>query len=263
LPELPEVEILRRYLNATSLHQEIRNVETHTDQILEGISIHELKASLKDRSFDSTRRHGKYLFVALDNKDWLVLHFGMTGRLKYYRDPSEEPEYTRLLIEFENDDHLALVMPRKLGMVQLISDVENFIQEKELGPDVYESHFDYDTFKGLLEGRRGTIKSTLMNQQIMAGIGNIYSDEILFQARIHPKKPVNQLGDEALREIFRATKEVLEMAIERKADPDQFPASWIIPHRNKGGQCPNCGGEVKNIIVSGRSAYYCPSCQSI
>jgi formamidopyrimidine-DNA glycosylase len=260
LPELPDVEIFRRYLNATSLHQAIQNVETRTDLILEQTSSRKLKAGLKDRSFGSTDRHGKYLFATL-NDQILVLHFGMTGRLKYYKDPEKEPEYTKFLIEFKNGYHLALVMPRKLGLVRLISNIGDFIQEKELGPDIYEDDFDYEKFRSALKGRRGMIKSTLMNQQIMAGIGNIYSDEILFQARVHPKKPVDQLEDKVLREIFKATREVLKTAIEKKADPEQFPSSWIIPHREEGGECPNCGGEVKNITVSGRSAYYCPKCQ--
>lgn len=261
MPELPDVEVYRRYLNATSLHQEVLDVEVRTDQILEGTSARKLKSGLKHRSFDSTDRHGKYMFVALDNRDWLVLHFGMTGDLKYYKDPGNEPEYTKFLIEFQNDYHLALVMSRKLGLVRLIRDVEKFIQEKELGPDIYQEGFDFEKFKALLEGRRGMIKSTLMNQKIMAGIGNVYSDEILFQSRVHPKVAVHQLQEERLRKIFEATHDVLEIAIEKKADPDQFPASWIIPHRQKGGECPNCGGEVKNINVSGRSAYYCPDCQ--
>lgn len=261
MPELPDVEVFRRYLNATSLHQEIQAVEIRTEQILEGTSLRKLKYGLKDHSFHSTDRHGKYLFVTL-NDQILVLHFGMTGNLKYYKDPDKEPEYTKFLIGFKNGYHLALVMPRKLGLVRLISDVKKFIQEKELGPDVCEDDFDHDKFRSLLKGRRGMIKPILMNQQIMAGIGNIYSDEILFQARVHPEKPVNQLEDAVLREIFKATREVLETAIENQADPEQFPASWIIPHREKGGECPNCGGEVRNITVSGRSAYYCPNCQS-
>jgi len=262
LPELPDVEVYRRYLNATSLHQEVLDLDIRTDQILEETSSRKLKSGLKNRSFDSTNRHGKYMFVELDNRDRLVLHFGMTGDLKYYKDPSKEPEYTKFLIGFKNDYHLALMMPRKLGFVRLIQDLEKFIQEKEVGPDVYQEDFNFETFHDLLEGRRGMIKSTLMNQQIMAGIGNVYSDEILFQAKVHPKIAVDHIREEKLRTIFNATKDVLETAIDKKADPDQFPASWIIPRRQKGEECPNCGGEVKNITVSGRSAYYCPDCQS-
>ena len=261
MPELPDVEVYRRYLNATSLHQGIRDVEIRTDQILEGTSPLKIKAGLRNRSLESTDRHGKFLFVALDNQGWLVLHFGMTGDLKYYKNPIKEPEYTKFLIEYTNDYHLALVMPRKLGLVRLILDMQKFIKEKELGPDVYQDGFGYEMFKALLEGRRGMIKPTLMNQQIMAGIGNVYSDEILFQARVHPRLPVDQLQEERLRKIFKATKDVLETAIQKKADPEQFPASWIIPHRQKGGECPNCGGKVRNISVSGRSVYYCPDCQ--
>jgi formamidopyrimidine-DNA glycosylase len=262
LPELPDVEVFRRYVNATSLHKEIQDVEIRTDLILEETTSRKLKNGLKNRSFNSTRRHGKYLFLALNNPDWLVLHFGMTGRLRYYEDPSIEPEYTQFLIEFNNDYRLALVMPRKLGAIRLISDVEDFIQEKELGPDLYDPNFDYKTFLSIMQGRRGMIKPTLMNQKIMAGIGNIYSDEILFQARLHPEKPVDHLHKEDMERIFKKIRHVLKTAVDDKANPDRFPSSWIIPHREKGAKCPNCGGEIENIIVSGRSAYYCPNCQS-
>jgi formamidopyrimidine-DNA glycosylase len=262
LPELPDVEVIRRYVEATALHQTIRDVELRAERILEQTTSRELNAGLRDRSFQSTGRHGRNLFVDLDNNDVLVLHFGMTGRLEYYKDATDEPEYSKMVIEFVNGYHLALVMPRKLGLVRLISDEEAFIREKELGPDVYAEEFEATAFKRLLEGRRGIIKSTLMNQNIMAGIGNVYADEILFQTRIHPKKQVSQLREQTLEELYVKTAYVLSTAIDRKANPDQFPASWIIPHREKGGECPRCGGEVRNITVSGRSAYFCPSCQT-
>jgi formamidopyrimidine-DNA glycosylase len=262
LPELPEVEIFRRYINATSLYQEIQNVEIRTVQILEETTSRKLKTGLKNRSFISTRRHGKYLFLALDNKNWIVLHFGMTGKLKYYKDPTKEPDYTQFLTEFKNAYHLALVMPRKLGAIRLISDRQHFIQEKELGPDLYDRKFDYKTFLRIMQGRRGMIKPTLMNQKIMAGIGNIYSDEILFQARIHPEKPSDHLLKQDMERIFGKIRYILETAIKCKADPDRFPSSWITPHREKGAKCPNCGGDMEHVIVSGRSAYYCPNCQS-
>lgn len=262
MPELPDVEVFRRYLDATALHQKIREVDLRAERILEKTTSQELEAGLRDRSFHSTERHGKNLFIDLDNHDVLLLHFGMTGRLKYYKNATDEPEYSKMVIGFANGYHLALVMPRKLGLARLITDKEAFIREKELGPDVYAEEFDLAAFKRLLEGRRGMIKSILMNQKIMAGIGNVYSDEILFQARIHPKKKVNQLQEETLEKIYEEIQDVLATAIERKADPQKFPASWIIPRREKGGDCPRCGGEVRNTTVSGRSGYYCPSCQS-
>jgi formamidopyrimidine-DNA glycosylase len=240
VPELPDVEVLKQYLDATSLHQDIQAVEVRDSRILEDISSERLKTGLKDHSFDSTRRHGKYLFAELSDGCWLVLHFGMSGELKYFKSMEKDPEYDQLLISFSNGYHLAYNAPRKLGLVALIEDMETFVQKKELGPDAMG--LDLTSFQELLSGRRGMVKSTLMNQQIIAGIGNVYSDEILFQARIHPRIGVKELDQETLRQLFNTMREVLQTAIDCRAIPDQFPSSYLTRHRNEGESCPNCGG---------------------
>ena len=106
MPELPDVEVFKQYLDAISLHQEMVKVEVHDGRILKDISVGELKARLKGHTLESTRRHGKYLLVRLEDGNWLVLHFGMTGRLKYFKDMDKDPEYDQLLIGFSNGYHL-------------------------------------------------------------------------------------------------------------------------------------------------------------
>jgi len=138
-----------------------------------------VKAELEDHAFESTWRHGKYLLIRLDTGKWLSLHFAMTGWLKYFKNLEKRPSHQRLLIDFSAGYHLAYGSQRKLGKVELLEDVERFIEEKGLGPDVLQFSFDFGTFLEGLAGRRSMIKSALMNQHIMAGIGNIYS----FQGR--------------------------------------------------------------------------------
>src|SRR5215217_3969875 len=196
MPELPDVEVFKRYLNAISLHQKIESVEVRNSKILGIVSASKLQSTLKGRMFESTRRHGKNLFVELDDGGWLLMHFGMTGRLKYFKDIDQDPPHDRLLISFENRYHLAFDCQRMLGKVDLIEDLEEFIGEKKLGPDLLE--LDYLCFRERFEGRKGAVKSALMNQQVVAGVGNIYSDEILFQARVHPVTEVGRLDDAAL-----------------------------------------------------------------
>jgi formamidopyrimidine-DNA glycosylase len=147
------------------------------------------------------------------------------------------------------------------GALCLIKEVAKFIQAKELGPDVLNDDFDFEAFRERLSGRRGMIKTRLMNQQIIAGVDNVYSDEILFQARVRPKTPVQELDEKTLHKIFDKMKQVLQTAIDNHAEPQEFPTDFLIPQRHEGGQCPNCGGEVQRIDISGRSAYYCPTCQ--
>ena len=261
MPELPDVQVLKQYVDATSLHQEIETVEVRSQRMLEGMDGREIEDRLQGRMFEGTRRHGKYLFVELDDGEWLMLHFGMTGDLKYYKRPDKEPEYDQILFNFANGYHLAYIMPRKLGEVRLLDEPKDLIEGKELGPDVLSSEFDFETFREILDGRRGMIKSRLMDQQIMAGVGNVYSDEILFQAGVHPRAPVSELDADSLRRVFDCLKTVLHVAIEHQAEPEQFPDGYLIPYRHTDHACPKCGGSIERIKVSGRTGYFCPAGQ--
>lgn len=258
MPELPDVEVYKQYLDATALYQTVTRVEVKRERILE-TTPQQLGMHITNRAFEATRRHGKYLLVRAGDS-WLVLHFGMTGRLAYFKDMQQEPEHDRLLFYFDNGYHLAYDCQRLLGEVDVVDEPQQLVQAKELGPDALS--LDFEGFQRRLEGRRGAIKTTLMNQEILAGIGNVYSDEILFQARIHPKTPVNEMDTEARRTVFETMHKVLKTAIDCKADPDQLPDSYIIPHRESGAECPSCGGKVEQIEFSGRNAYFCPVCQS-
>ena len=264
MPELPDVEVLKRYLNSTSLHQKIKDVQVESDMILKEVSPQKLRRELVDQKFESTDRHGKFMFVELQNGHWMVLHFGMTGDLKYYKNEEERPEYELVAFKFANGYQLDYIMTRKLGEVRVIEDISKFVDERELGPDVMAEDFTFDKFKQILSNRRGMIKSTLMNQNIMAGIGNVYSDEILFQAGIHPRTTVDQLDEDELKEIYEERYKVLETAIDYQAIPDDFPDSYLTPLRGEeDAKCPKCGGEIERVDVSGRTAYYCPNCQKL
>jgi formamidopyrimidine-DNA glycosylase len=261
MPELPDVEVFKGYLDATALHQEITEVAVRSRQILGNISSQKLKDHLENRQFESTRRHGKYLFVHLDSGSWLVVHFGMTGFLKYFRDMDHEPEHARLLVNFANGYHLAYDSQRKLGEVGVVEDMQKFIEKKKLGPDALDPALDFNAFSKAFLKSRAMIKSALMNQGLVAGIGNIYSDEILFQAGIHPRTKVTQLKEEDQRKLFDAMKEVLQVAIAHRMNPEEFPNHYFLPHRRKGEECPRCHGEIDTVKISGRTAYYCPRCQ--
>ncbi|MDX1614801.1 MAG: DNA-formamidopyrimidine glycosylase family protein [Candidatus Promineifilaceae bacterium] len=259
MPELPDVAVFKRYFDATALHQTIKDVTVNDTVVLANVTTPELSARLEDRSFRETARHGKYLFASVDNHDVLVLHFGMTGRLAYFKSREDKPEHTQLLCTYANGYHLAYVSTRKLGEIRVIQDVEAFLRAKALGPDALT--LDLTTFRDLLADRRGMLKSALMDQELMAGIGNVYSDEILYQARLHPRLAVNELDDDMERTLFEKMRSVLQTAIDHEAEPAQLPDHFLIPQRHEDGQCPECGGQVERIDVSGRSAYYCPSCQ--
>ena len=264
MPELPDVEAMRRYLEATSLHQEIEGVEVRSAQMLQCTGDEELEDELVGRSFASTRRYGKYLFVSLDGGEegaFLVLHFGMTGGLKYFKGMDEDPEYDRVLFKFANGYQLAYYAMRKLGRVDVIDDVEEFVRRKDLGPDALDSDFDLAAFKELVEGRRVMAKALLMDQGTIAGIGNVYADEILFRARVHPRTKMSSLDEETREALFHAMKGVLQTAVDCQAKPARLPDTFIRTHRHDEGRCPRCGTELETVKVSSRTAYFCPVCQ--
>ena len=262
MPELPDVAVFQGNFEATSLDQTIESIRAIEPEILESTSPGGLGRIMGSRSFVGSHRHGKHLFARMDDDRFIRFHFGMTGFLQYFKDEADQPEHTVFRVDFENGYHLGLVMPRKLGAVEPVDDVDEYVERADLGPDVYRTSFGFRDFKAVLEGRRGMIKSTLMNQSVVAGLGNVYTDEILFQAQLHPKTPIPELRERTLGHIFHIMRRVIRIAIQRLAQPSDFPDHWLIPRREPGATCPRCGGEVERINVSGRNGYYCPSCQS-
>jgi formamidopyrimidine-DNA glycosylase len=263
VPELPDVEVFRRYLVSTSLHQRIKTVQVESSKILGNVSAKKLRIVLRGHELEFTVRYGKFLFVHLSSCRWLALHFGMTGYLRYFKDVDKKPAHDRMVIGFANGFHLGYYSQRLLGSVQLVDDPNRLIETKRLGPDALDRNFDLPAFERVLAARRGMVKSILMNQQIIAGIGNIYADEILFRAQIHPARKTVTLDKGVLRSLFRSMRTVLHKAVVCGADVARFPRTYLTPHRHPGGQCPRCGTNLERIKIANRGAYFCPHCQRL
>ena len=259
MPELPEVETFKRYLDRTSLHQRITGIEVRDAYVLKRVSPRELARRLKGRRFESSRRHGKHLFVRADGDVWLRLHFGMTGSLEYFKNDERAPRHARVLFVFTNNHRLAFDDQRQFGQIGLLKDVDEFLKKRSLGPDALD--LDLREFRKILGKRHGAVKSILMNQQFIAGIGNIYADEILFRVHMHPATEISRLGDKDFATLFRAARYILKRAIAAKADVNQMPRSWLLLQRGKGGKCPRCGRRLKSATIGGRTAWFCPHCQ--
>lgn len=263
MPELPDVATFQRYFDATALHETIDAVEVRDDRLLRDVTSDELGERLFGRAFHGTRRHGKHLFALLDGEPdgALALYFGMTGTVRTYRRADKEPEHARVILRFENGYRLAIVSLRLLGEVRLTHDVDAFVQREELGPDALDGLTDEAAFRAALAGHHGMVKPALTNQSIVAGIGNVYSDEILFQARLDPRTSLDALDEARLDELSGAMRQVLEEAIRHGAEPAELPDEWLTPHRGRDERCPRCGGPIERIEVSGRGTYLCPACQ--
>jgi formamidopyrimidine-DNA glycosylase len=259
MPELPEVETFKRYLDSTSLHQRITGLEVRDAYVLKRVSARELTRRLKGRRFENSHRHGKHLFIRAGADLWLRLHFGMTASLRYLQSDEKVPRDARVLFIFGNERRLAFDDQRKFGEIGLLRDVDEFLQERTLGPDALKASFSQ--FKEIFRRRRGAVKAILLNQKLIAGIGNLYADEILFRARIHPATQISALKEKTVAKLFRITRDILKKAIEANADADLMPKSWLLPHRGKRGKCPRCGRELKSATIGGRTAWFCAHCQ--
>ena len=259
MPELPEVETFKRYLDSTSLRQRITGVEVRDTYVLKRVSTLELVGRLKGRRFENSHRHGKHLFVRVGEELWLRLHFGMTGSLEYLKKNDVVPKTARVIFHFRNNASLAFDDQRKFGEIELIADLNAFLQTRGIGPDALG--ISLSQFKTIIGKHRGALKAILMNQQLIAGIGNLYVDEILFRARMHPATAAARMSDKDLQRLFRATRYVLERAIALKTDFDRLPRSWLLTHRGKTGTCPRCGRALKSATIGGRTSWFCAYCQ--
>ena len=243
MPELPEVEEYARYFARHALHQRIARVRVLDERILGATRKAAFVRRLTNREFAQVRRHGKHLFADAGDA-WLHLHFGMTGDLAYY--DKKPPRFARIIFDFDNGKHLAFEDMRLFGLAELTPDPDTYIREHGLGPDPLE--INLRQFRERLSSRRGAIKAVLLMQNVIAGVGNLYADETLYRAGIHPKRPA---GDADLAVVFRNLKRVLADAIEGKW------RGFVVEEREEGAPCPKCGGTIARSVVGGRTTYYC------
>ncbi len=257
MPELPDVELFKKQADK-ALDTTIEDIEV-TDSKFIGVAKSTLDKYVKGKKPQESSRRGKYLFLLMSSSNALIMHFGMTGLLKYSKQTSDLPEYTKCLFLLDNGHQLMYISKRKLGKVEFTKNLDAWIDKTGLGPDALEiSEAD---FLSVFKESRSAIKSFLTNQSLMAGIGNIYADEILFQAGMHPKQKTNSFDPDDGKKLYGHMQEVLKKAIEKEADPAKLPDSYLIPKRKQGAKCPGCGGKVNSYTLSGRRGYFCPKCQ--
>lgn len=263
MPELPDLVVFEDRLRDAALGRTVGEVEIRDASLVEDVRPEELRDRVRGSPVEDTRRHGKNLFARMDGGGWLRFHFGMTGFLQGVDDREDVPDHTHILFLLEGGGGVAFSCQRKLGAVGWVEDPEAWIREKGLGPDPMRDGFGEEDFLAALEGRRGMVKSALMNQEILAGIGNECSDEILFRLGMHPRTRLPWLDDDRRKELWAATREVLEAGAVARMDPERMPGDWLLRARALGEEerCPRCGTEIERVKVSGRNARYCPRCQ--
>jgi formamidopyrimidine-DNA glycosylase len=270
VPELPEVETIRRHLAPHVEGRRLERLSVLDPRWCRPLAPAELADAVEGRTLERLGRRGKYLVWELAGDVYLLVHLRMTGTLLL--DPPGEPLYNRVWLDL-SEHRLAFTDPRRFGTGELAlgpDALDAFFAER-LGVEPLGDEFTSAHLHGLAKGSRAPIKAFLLDQKRVAGVGNIYADEALFRARIHPHRPANRLTrtqSGALRDAIVAT---LEAGIEAKGatiddfrDPDGVSGSFqdrFLVHLREGEPCPRCGGRVRKLRAAGRGTYVCERCQ--
>ena len=249
---------------AHALNQTIRRVTVGDARILGDLPEDAFVARLTGNRLLDSRRHGKHVLVRLAQHGWLTLHFGMTGTLQHVVPPETEVPYDRVRLTFDAGS-LVYVNRRMLGRVGLADDADEFIASEGLGPDALDPALDGSVLDEILDSGRD-LKTLLMDQALIAGIGNVFADEILFQARLHPRARGQHMKQRQRQALLANIREVLSKAIDlgtgAEGQADRMPDDFLTPHRHLGGICPGCGRALSVVKVAGRTTYACDHCQA-
>ncbi len=264
MPELPEVQTFRVEFEDYALNHDIVRVKVYSDDILEDMGVENFIQKVKNTRFDRTKRWGKFLFARISGKRWVVFHFGMSGYFRYISSKEERIKHDHILFWLKKGESQKKILcfncQRKFGRVGITRDVKEYMRKKKFGPDIYG--LPLGDFKNILSGRDRSIKSALLAQRVVSGLGNLYIDESLFQSGIKPTRNVSQLNQKELETLHNTIQRILRIAIDNKADYGKFPEDFFINFRKKGENCPKCGSQLRREKVAGRTTYFCPSCQN-
>lgn len=275
MPELPEVETVRRTLQSLATNQTITDIKVSLPKIVAPYRPEEFKAAVTGLRFEDFQRRGKYLLAYLSRKMVLLMHLRMTGQLIYLTVDDPQPKYTHVLFYLENNHRLAFADMRQFGHVTLLrqSEIDCLPALTKLGPEPLEEHFTVDYMTKDFARRRTNIKALLLNQSFVAGLGNIYVDEALHQAKIHPQRGPASLTAAEISALHQAIGLVLKQGIKNRGTSfsDYVDGKGdkgsnqqhLTAYGREGKPCLQCGNLIQRTKLAGRSSYYCPQCQLI
>ena len=273
MPELPEVETIRRDLLPRLVGRTVIEVwlSPNAPKLVRRPSPQELAAGLRGRRIEEIARRGKYLLFLLDDGRTWIVHLRMTGGLVWRRPSEPQDPYVRARFVLEDGHELRFRDPRKLGEMWLVEDPQEVVGK--LGPEPLAEGFTPEALGARLAERRAPVKAVLLDQTALAGLGNIYADEALFAAGVHPRRPAASLSlQEGLR-LHRAIGQVLAQALAYRGTSFRFYVDaqgqkgehqlHVQVFRRTGQPCYACGTPIERIKVGGRSTHFCPGCQEV
>ncbi len=276
MPELPEVETVRRHLACALSGRRLHRVRARRNDLLKGgWHCRALERELTGRTVGEIGRRGKNLIIGLSNGAVLLAHLGMTGRLCVTDAEAPTDQHTHLIADLSDGRRLVFRDPRRFGHLELCADGRPGESEtlRNVGLDAMADAFTARRLAEMLAGRTAPVKAALLDQRCVAGIGNIYACEAMFRAGISPQAPCGELSEEQVRRLHRAIRRVLAEAIAAEgttiADyvtgagvPGRFGERLRVYGR-EGERCRRrgCAGVIERIVQSNRSTFYCPACQ--
>lgn len=275
MPELPEVETIRRDLQSEVVGRRITAVYLQDPEILKHPDEERFLITLQGKTIEGIDRQAKYLLIRLSGGWVWVVHLMLEGQLLYLPEDANWLPETKLVVTLDNGYQLRVRDFVGYAKTLLLHEEELYtvLKLRLLGPEPIHPSFTFEVFRNRLRGRKGMIKPLLLNQQIMAGLGNIYADEALFLAGLHPGRKVTSLSETEFRRLYEAVVKVLKDGIEHRgtsAVRGLYRDIWgkkgshqehLRVFRRKGQPCPGCEGTVEQIVVSGRQTFVCPCCQ--
>lgn len=264
MPELPEVHYFVDYFNQHALNQKIESIEIKTDWLIRNVSPEKFIKTLTDKNFEKAIRRGKFMIALIKNSDQkIIFHYGMTGNLYYGKDNSHNAEvkYAQVTFNFKNSNSLYWINKRKFGGIYLVKNIDEIPTLQSMGPEPLNlTKKDFLTLLDKYENKN--IKAFLMDQSNIAGIGNEYSNEILFQAKIDPNRKISDLNKKEKEKLFEKIEYVLSQAIKYDTLNQKLPKNWLLGHK-RDLICPiGQPHKFKKEKIAGRSAVYCPKHQS-
>jgi formamidopyrimidine-DNA glycosylase len=267
VPELPEVETIRNELSAHVIGRRFTDVTVCDAKLVRQPSVEEFRRKLIGKKINNLERRGKYLIFHLSSGGVLIIHLKMSGALLLNLEQTDR--HARVIFNLDNGSQLILTDRRRLGALWLVENERAIIDK--LGPEPLTSEFTAELLAKRLQKHKAPIKAVLLDQSFIAGIGNMYADEALFAARIHPLRQANGLSPKEIKKLHKAIVDVLRSAIDNKGAsidtykrPDgQFGtahSNFSVAHRG-GKPCPICGTTIQRLAIRNRGSYFCPKCQ--
>jgi formamidopyrimidine-DNA glycosylase len=275
VPELPEVETIRRQLAGRVAGRTIVDAQVRDPLWCAPVPPADVEAALLGREIERLRRRGKYLIADLDEDQHLVMHLRMTGNLLWVapQDDIEDRAHLRVRLVLDDDHRLLFTDQRRFGTGVVIDGAELLDRylDARLGPEPLDPGFTPEVLLAAARGRKAPVKAFLLDQRRVAGIGNIYADEALFRARIHPLKPAGALRRADFERLHAGIVESLEAGLANQgASIDDYRdangergsmQNEFLIHLREGQPCPRCGGTVTKLVAAGRGTYVCRNCQ--